>query len=54
MLAQALVERGLIDSFISGVWSALVQVDYYVGEGNTKWALVALAVVMAFLLRPRR
>jgi len=54
MLAQALVERGLIDSFISGVWSALVQVDYYVGEGNTKWLLVALAVVMALLLRPRR
>ena len=54
MLAQALAERGLLDSFVSSVWSALVQVDYYVGEGNTKWVLVGLAVVMAFVLKPKR
>ena len=54
MWSQALVERGLIDSFVAGVWSALMQVDYYVGQGNTKWLLIGLAVVMAFLLKPRR
>ena len=54
MLAQALVERGLLDSFVASVWSALLQVDYYVGEGNTKWLLMGLAVVMAYLLKPKR
>lgn len=53
--AQALVERGLIDGFISGIWSALQQVDYYIGQGNTKWALIGLAVVLGYLfLKPRR
>ena len=55
VIAQALVERGLIDSFVSGVWSALMQVDYYVGEGNGKWVLVGLAVVLAVVFfKPKR
>ena len=44
LFAQALVERGLLDSMVSTIWSALMQVDYFIGEGNTKWVLVALAV----------
>jgi len=55
LLAQALVERGLIDSLVSSIWSAVTQVTYYFGQGNTKWLLIGLAVVMAFvLLKPRR
>ena len=55
LLAQALVERGLLDSVVSGIWSALTQLNYYVGEGNTKWLMIGLAVVLGFLfLRPRR
>ena len=55
LFAQALVERGLLDSMVSSVWSALMQIDYYVGEGNAKWVLIALAVVMAIaFFRPRR
>lgn len=55
LVAQALVERGLLDSMVSSIWSALMQVDYYIGEGNTKWALIGLALVMAFIfLKPRR
>jgi hypothetical protein len=55
LLAQALVERGLIDSLVSSIWSAVSQVTYYVGQGNTKWLLIGLAVVMALvLLKPRR
>ena len=55
LFAQALVERGLLDSMVSSIWSALMQVDYYVGEGNTKWVLIALAVVMAVVFfKPRR
>jgi len=55
LLAQALVERGLLDSMVSSIWSALMQVDYYIGEGNTKWLLIGLAVVMAVIFfKPRR
>jgi len=55
LLAQALVERSLLDSMVSTIWSALMQVDSYIGEGNTKWVLVALAVVLAVVFfKPRR
>jgi hypothetical protein len=54
LFAQALVERGLLDSMVSSIWSALMNVEYYIGEGNSKWVLVALAVVMAVLFKSRR
>jgi len=55
LIAQALVERGLLDSMVANIWSAVMDVDYYVGRGNTKWVLVALAVALAFVFRkPRR
>ena len=53
--AQALVERGLIDAMVAAVWSAVMHVEYYVGQGNTKWVLVGLAVVLAVVFfKPRR
>jgi hypothetical protein len=55
LFAQALVERGLIAGFIDSLGAALMQVDYYVGQGNTKWALLGLAVVLGWIfLKPRR
>ena len=55
LLAQALVERGMIDSMVSNIWSALMRVDQYVGQGNTKWLLVGLAVFLGFVFfKPRR
>ena len=54
LLAQALVERGLLDSVVSTIWSALMQVDYYIGQGNTKWVLIAFAVVMAYIFLKHR
>ena len=55
LFAQALVERGLLDSMVSTIWSALTEVDSYIGEGNSSWVLAALAVVMAVLFfKPRR
>jgi hypothetical protein len=55
LFAQAVVEHGMLDSLAAGFSSALGQVDYYVGSGNTKWLLIAAAVVLAFVfLRPRR
>jgi hypothetical protein len=41
--------------FIDSLGAALVQVDYYVGQGNTKWMLLGLAVVLGWIfLKPRR
>ncbi|HEY8535700.1 MAG TPA: hypothetical protein VIL25_04595 [Vicinamibacterales bacterium] len=55
LLAQALVERGLLDAFVASIWSALMQIEYYVGTGNTKWVLIGLAVVLGYIfLKPRR
>ena len=55
LLAQALVERGLLDSMVSTIWSALMDVDYYLGEGNTKWVLIVLAIAAALIFfKPRR
>jgi hypothetical protein len=55
LFAQALVERGLLDSMVSTFWSALADVDYYLGEGNSKWLLIVLAIVMALVFfKPRR
>jgi hypothetical protein len=55
LLAQALVERGLLDSFVTSIWTALMHAVSYVGEGNNKWLMIGLALVLAFVfLRPRR
>jgi hypothetical protein len=55
LLAQALVERGMLDAFVASIWSALMQVEYYVGPGNGKWVLAGLAVVLAVVFfKPRR
>lgn len=55
LLAQALVERGMLDALVANVWSALMQIEYYVGAGNGKWLLAGLAVVLAIIfLKPRR
>jgi hypothetical protein len=55
VVAQALVERGLLAGFIDSIGAALLQMDYYIGQGNAKWALVGLAVVLAWIfLKPKR
>ena len=55
LVAQALVERGLLAGFIDSIGAALLQMDYYIGPGNAKWALVGLAVVLGWIfLKPKR
>ena len=55
LVAQALVERGLLAGFIDSIGAALLQVDYYVGQGNTTWVLIGLAVVLGWIfLKPKR
>jgi len=47
MIAQAIVERGLLDSMVAAFTTALDQMDYYIGTGNAKWVLIGLAIVLA-------
>jgi hypothetical protein len=46
LVAQAIVERGLIDTVVDAVRSAMDQVGYYIGTGNTKWVLIGLVVII--------
>jgi hypothetical protein len=55
LIAQAIAEAGFIDTIVSGLNSAVMQAEYYLGNGNAKWALIALAVVMAIIFfKPKR
>ena len=55
VIAQAIVERGLLDTLVDGFITIMDRADYYIGTGNTKWALIALAVVMALVFfKPSR
>ena len=55
LVAQAIVESGLIDTVVSAVGSGIEQASYWIRTGNTKWFLIGLAVVMAVLLfKPKR
>ena len=55
LLAQAIVEHSLLDSLAAGFQTLIDQTDYYVGTGNSKWVIVALAVVLAVIFfRPSR
>jgi hypothetical protein len=55
LIAQAVVERGFLDSMADLMFSALDRLDYYLGVGNTKWALVGLAVLLAIVFfKPKR
>ena len=54
LLAQALVSV-VCWTVVTSIWNALMQAVGYVGEGNNKWVLIGLALVLAFVfLRPRR
>ncbi len=49
LVAQALVEHGLIDTVVDAVRNAMDQVSYFIGTGNTKWVLIGLVVIMTFV-----
>jgi hypothetical protein len=55
LIAQAVVEGGLLDTVVAAVRSGVEQFSYYIGTGNTKWVLIGLAVIMAIVLfKPKR
>jgi hypothetical protein len=53
LLAQAMVEHGLLDSIAAGLGAARYRLELYIGEGNTIYFLAA-AVVLLVLTRVRR
>jgi len=53
LLAQAMVERGLLDSIAAGLSSARYRLELYVGEGNAIYVVIA-AVLLLVLTRVRR
>jgi hypothetical protein len=53
VLAQAVVERGLLDTISTGLGNARYHLELYIGEGNTIYALIA-AVLILVLTRVRR
>jgi len=52
LLAQALVERGLLDSIAAGLGNTRYRLELYIGQGNTVY-LIAAAVVLLVLTRVR-
>jgi hypothetical protein len=55
LVAQALAERGMLDSMVAGITRLRYQLETYIGEGRTTYLLIGAAVVFVFLmLRPRR
>ena len=53
VLAQAMVERGLLDSISGGLGRAKYQIELYAGQGNAIYVVIA-AVVLLILTRVRR
>ena len=54
LLAQAMVERGLLDSIAAGVGDARYRFEAYVGADNSVYFLVAVALAVLLLFRRRR
>jgi hypothetical protein len=48
-----MIEHGLLDSIAAGLGTARYRLELYIGEGNTIYALAAVAVLL-ILTRVRR
>jgi hypothetical protein len=55
MIAQAIVERGMLEGISNGLARIKYAVEAQVGDGNAKWLLVAMICLLVFWgLRRRR
>ena len=55
MIAQAIVERGMLEGISNGLMRIKYAVEDRVGEGNGKWLLLAMVCLVLFWsLRRRR
>lgn len=54
IIAQALVEHGMLDSMAAGLTRARYQIDAYLGQDGSTYVLVGAVVVVLFLITRRR
>jgi hypothetical protein len=55
IIAQALVERGMLDSLVAAIAGVPQVLDAHLGTGHGKWVVVGLVVAFLFwALTPRR
>ena len=54
LVAQAMVEHGMLDAMASGIAAARSRIELYIGEGNSLPLLIVLLLVLALLFRRRR
>jgi hypothetical protein len=54
ILAQAMVERGLLDSIAAGLGNARYRLELYVGQGNTIYVVIAVVVLLVLTRVKRR
>lgn len=54
VLAQAMVEYGLLDSIAAGFSSAKYQLELYVGQGNTIYVVIGVVLLLIFTRVKRR
>ena len=54
MIAQAIVERGMLEGISNGLTQIKYAVEDRVGEGNAKWLLVAMVCLVLFWALGRR
>lgn len=53
-IAQAIVERGMLDSVGSRLASARYELDARFGQGATKWMVIGVVVLLLFWTLRRR
>ena len=54
LLAQSMVEYGLLDSIAAGLGNARYRFEAYIGEGNRVYILAAAVLLVVLLLFRRR
>jgi len=54
IVAQAIVEHGMLDSVSSGLAGARYRLELYIGEGNTIYVLIGAAALLILFLFMRR
>ena len=54
MWAQAMVEHGLLSGVAAGVGAAQYHIETILANGTTRWLLIGLGLVLAYVLLRRR
>jgi hypothetical protein len=54
LVAQALVERGMLDSIAAGITQMRYQIELYLGDGGSTYLLIGAVVIFLFFMTRRR